>query len=525
MPKKRSTAAGGGKDRISELPEELLHSIIRHIPCPKETAQTSTLSSRWRHFWCSYPVAEFNSTNIEGLRRFVDATMKKFSPDKLLRMEALKVSLDLYDITICSPSVKQLLDLASKKKADYVAIEVNTEKFMRSFVFLWLPLESLSNSSARTLHLEKIKFEPKKNGEDNNLHLSLDSLLHLRLEFVEFLDHRLFTSLMASSPLLETLEICFVNGIRKLNLPNLKTLKISCMEEDLSRMFRKEFIAPQLNTLEITGCKYLRLCDISRVVSKLQNLKSLTLSGSGHEKKLKLSCPKLEEFNLSTPYGLEEIELDVKPCFRKFILNWRRCLPGVLKKCEIHGAAADCQWEVDFYICDIALDFFMDDVSHHWFLELKRFMIRFPRFHTISISYGEICKDGEADHGEHPVSKEHLKIMVLQSSSSTDNAGFLNGLFRICHPRFLTVGYERFHSKSLLEFFLDLTSHYSDKPLTKETWIKSKHQQHRWLHQLKDVKIKSRKGHQTIDTKQEINAISERIASLPAFEVCFELTW
>ncbi|CAN0914269.1 hypothetical protein LINGRAHAP2_LOCUS28450 [Linum grandiflorum] len=324
MPKNNSAATAGSEDRISALPEELLNSILRRIQCPQKRAQTWTLSRQWRNLGCSYPVAEFNAT-IERLQTFVDAMVKKFSSENLLRMGALKVSVSMsdsfsyaYNLEVRS-AMEQLLDLASKKKAEYVAIDVTHINGYSAF--LHLPMESLSNSSARTLHLDKIILESEENDNDG-IHLSLDSLLHLRLDFVGFEYTWLFARLMASCPLLETLEIRKLNGISKLNHPNLKTLKISDLDEDV--MFREELIAPQLNTLEIADCKYLRLSDISRTVSKLQNLKSLTLTRvSNQERKLKLSCPKLEEFHLWAWQGLEDIELDVKSCFRKFFLHWR----------------------------------------------------------------------------------------------------------------------------------------------------------------------------------------------------------
>ncbi|CAN0914356.1 F-box/FBD/LRR-repeat protein At5g53840 [Linum grandiflorum] len=426
---KNLTAAG--IDRISELPDEIVHSIFRHIASSKEIVQTAALSSRWRNLWRSYPVVEFNSRTTESFQQFVDETTKNFSPDRLLRIEALKLSLYLYNVDIRSSYLVQLLDIAATNNAEYIAIKVKVDncKGYVGHLYPWLPLDSLSNSSARTLHLEKINFKSKKKADHYDLHLSLDSLLHLHLESVRFSNPRLFASLLASSPLLETLEVIrYVDGMRNVNLPNLKTLKIYSITDLELRdwVFMEEFIAPQLNTLEIDNCFYLRLSDVFRAVSKLENLKYLTLTRlHSPEKKLKLSCPKLEELNLWAPYGLEEIELDVKPCFRRFFMHWRLSSPGELKKCEIHNAAVDSRLEVDF---GVSMTFLRNSVSHQWFVGFKSFMIRFPQFHAISIACWENCKDGIADHDEPPLSIEHLNIMVC-SQYCTDDKGFLSHLF------------------------------------------------------------------------------------------------
>ncbi|CAN0914355.1 Putative FBD-associated F-box protein At5g22720 [Linum grandiflorum] len=493
----KNTTDAAAEDLISKLPDEILYSFCRHIPCPKQSAQTAALSSRWRNLWRSYTAVEFNSTNTEDFQEFVDATMEKFAQDELLQMQALKVSLDLSNSDDVSSSLEQLLDLASKKKAD-----------------------------AKTLHLEGIKFEQNKNDDGDLINLSLESLLHLHLESVVFPDGRLFASFMAtSSPLLETLEITgHVYRLSKLNVPKLKTLKISSTRDySLSRWFRERFIAPQLTTLEIDECDCYNftLHDVCEIVSKFENLKSLTLVRFAiPEYTLTLSCPKLEEFTLGAPALLRQIELHVKPCFRKFVVKWCKSMPDEIVKCEIHDAAVDCVVEVDFTLEDYSSGD-LPRIARGWFASLKMFMIRFPQFHTI-FSCWAICREGKTNPDEHPLSIEHLKI-TARSTPSIDDIYFLHDLFRVCDLRFLTVGYEPLYSKSLLKLFLDLASYYSGKGLAKnrETELRC----YGWLHQLKDVKIKPQDEEQTVDIEDEIKAISERMATSCAFKVCFELTW
>ncbi|CAN6219209.1 unnamed protein product [Urochloa humidicola] len=39
---------GAGPDRISGLPNDLVHAIMLHLPCTADTARISVLSRRWR---------------------------------------------------------------------------------------------------------------------------------------------------------------------------------------------------------------------------------------------------------------------------------------------------------------------------------------------------------------------------------------------------------------------------------------------------------------------------------------------
>uniref|UniRef100_A0ACD5W7C3 Uncharacterized protein n=1 Tax=Avena sativa TaxID=4498 RepID=A0ACD5W7C3_AVESA len=63
----RKAPANGGVDRISQLPDELLHRILAVLPAV-EAVQTSALARRWRHLWKRMPVLR-----VVGPRRFASA--------------------------------------------------------------------------------------------------------------------------------------------------------------------------------------------------------------------------------------------------------------------------------------------------------------------------------------------------------------------------------------------------------------------------------------------------------------------
>nr|TKW01360.1 hypothetical protein SEVIR_8G174400v2 [Setaria viridis] len=43
--------AGNGEDRISSLPNEVLHAILISLSSPRAAVRTGVLSHRWRHVW------------------------------------------------------------------------------------------------------------------------------------------------------------------------------------------------------------------------------------------------------------------------------------------------------------------------------------------------------------------------------------------------------------------------------------------------------------------------------------------
>ncbi|CAN0914346.1 F-box/FBD/LRR-repeat protein At2g04230 [Linum grandiflorum] len=308
-----STAA----DRISELPDEILHCILSRIKPQRKAAQTVTLSRRWRSLWRSYPVVDFSFYDVlqtKKFQKFCEATIKRFSLDRFLGMKTLELHLRGVDVKLCFPVFKQLLDLSSERKAEEIHLSSHRET---SITF-----QLLSNSATKIMTVADVQF-----AYNNDLALSLNSLRFLHLGFVSFEDDRILGNVLASSPLLETLKIdCLYTtelkvsthhtnlktlriascGFRKIEIafPGLQTLRL----KELLGLSKFELTAPQLNLLEIADCKN---CCFDTVISKLQYLKTLTLKDAKHGKKLKLSNPKLEELMLWGYGGLEEIEITV----------------------------------------------------------------------------------------------------------------------------------------------------------------------------------------------------------------------
>ncbi|CAN0914417.1 hypothetical protein LINGRAHAP2_LOCUS28560 [Linum grandiflorum] len=436
-----------GEDRISRLPDQILHCIIRRLDHSKEAGQTITLSKQWRRVWHSYPVVHFDlySRNSRSdLEKFSDSTIARFSRDSLLGMETLKLQPIVYEQgAISCPAVEQLLDLALERKAQEIEVIVSSFYYCLG---LRLPYRVLFNSTVKTLRLSKVVVD-------------IDDDFH------------------ANSPLLETLQLigCFgdmsfpveeeieivappfqvlqVTNLKKLHLescspveeiemvaPQLQSLYLQ--QKDLLRI---ELTAPLLQDLEINAT-CLTNTDVQDMISKLPSLKYLTLHQHffNDEKKLKLSSPSLVEFKLYPSLLVEEIELDAGPDLEKVFIHYDRWLDchHDLQKCRISNAGPSCRLEVCYIFRSGSKS---RDSIQEWFNGFKNFL-RCNHFHTVIIKNMNDNDIGFLEHKldteevDRDISRgtiEHLKCYF--TSSSCNQAAALEIFFWACRPKVLTI--------------------------------------------------------------------------------------
>ncbi|KAK1661105.1 hypothetical protein QYE76_049264 [Lolium multiflorum] len=81
-------------DRLSDLPDCLLHSILSHLG--RQAAHTSALSRRWRHLWRDVPCADLDE------REFVNSSWVRFEDfaDHLLTSIPPETQLDAFRLNL-----------------------------------------------------------------------------------------------------------------------------------------------------------------------------------------------------------------------------------------------------------------------------------------------------------------------------------------------------------------------------------------------------------------------------------------
>ncbi|CAN1751629.1 F-box/LRR-repeat protein 25 [Linum perenne] len=527
--KKRIKNNNGGRDLISDLPEEIIHQVLRRIPSPAKAARTTTLSRRWRSVWSRYPVLKFRYSDLrrpnddkrlENFKKFVEASMERFIRHSRMRIETLDISL------VGTPSdysslVKQLLKFAMERKVEEISVIFRNPAWLENLYIIH------ANFGAKILRLTGKELE-----EDDYHSYFLPFLASLRSLHLKNISGSLLSSLMAKCPLLETLKIGRYIDLKKLQIsdfPHLKTLKIMSFHEieieapTLQNLHlscylsvqKMELRAPQLKHLEIKDLVF-EVDLLNAVISELPSLKTLTLNGFKRVmKNLKLSIPRLEVFKLlNTPRILEEIELDAGPTLSRFFLHSSSARD--LRKCTINNAGACCRFEANFTI-----PFYMKQGSHPSYLGLvKGFITRFPQFQTVcitnltyndNVTFNTFKEEETGDNMSNPMSIDHLKYCTVQSNSEIDKHALLEALFRVCRPNHLTLIHRHKNSK---RFFQGILSIMQQKGGADESLM--------WLNGLKDVKIIT----QDVDVEIEEEELFMGSSTCKTQnQLCLELTW
>ncbi|CAN1264558.1 F-box/FBD/LRR-repeat protein At4g00160 [Linum perenne] len=562
-------AAGEAEDRISELPDEILHKILCDIISSKQVAKTSVLSRRWQSLWGTYPDVKFDKADIiaAAFQNFVDASIEKFALNSQLSMRTLDITIDCVQSepyrSLPLERLERLLKLASARNAECVSIEARGG--------IVLPYRVLSNSCAETLQLIDVVFDLD---EYSDFPLSFTSLRTLELQHIKFDHEQSFTSFLASCPFLETLTIATILVVKKLlvsNVPNLKYLRIvTCLSKEIEieapslqtlrlnsslSVTKLHLIAPQLICLDIEDYSNLKGGVLGTVISKLQSLNFLFLSGLERlGKKLKLSIPTVEVFELYAECDLEEIELNAGPSMLRFILfiDCQQTFPEELQKCVINNTTA-CQWIVDITLPIVYGEMDEgDEVHRSGILEsTKSFIAKYPQFQTVRfkvlddhkvihiagqdfVSYMfcasqcfisvfaykvTLFEEESGDPPKNPTTINHLKLHTSLSTKG-DHEGVLEAMFWICRPKFLTLVPEPSISKEFFQILLNIKSSLNTSG---EHRIK-------WQDQLKDVKIVKGDVDRVVEGRgeeMERMDVSKDMATLFATEkqVCFLLTW
>ncbi|CAN1158482.1 F-box/FBD/LRR-repeat protein At1g51370 [Linum perenne] len=520
---KSSTIADGistDDDRISSLPDEILHEILNRLRSHKQSAKAAFLSKRWNHLWLSYPVLEFYCTNYTFLEpsrstmdSFIAAAKRKFSSSRLNSyIKSVRIN------SLDSAFIGEIFDLIQNTQPEEIDLNLPSDSI--------IPTLLLNSSRLRTLKLYHCQI--LEQDQSKMINLQVIHLSHVSI------DNRALNSMIAAAPLLEKLTLIslyyYPKRVEVCNNANLKHLQI----RDMLRL--SEIVLGALHSLESLSLSLLHCHDLEIICSSLLlSLKSLEIMESyglrGHAvNKLISISPSLLSLRL-VRMNVVKIE---SPTLEKLELEWSSWHP---KRSMLHIDApslvnvhftGQVQWLLAITHAislqapkscrfELSLKNFYNNYGSHNLKELKDFLrkvtqqIQFVQLHlynTCLQSEHLVNWDQVQDDSPTPV-VERVELKPNHLYEQHDQTFIYNMLWS-CHPKYVSVPHQRLPSLKLINLaFMERTS-----PNCKKIACKC------WRHRLKDVKIvnKNDKG------EEELMDVSDNVLSARN-QVLFRLIW
>ncbi|XP_065871525.1 putative F-box/LRR-repeat protein At3g18150 isoform X1 [Euphorbia lathyris] len=308
------------EDRISDLPDSLIHHILSFLPSTKQAIQTGILSKRWQNQWTRVPVLIFESTSKsdKNFSQFIDRTLTLHD---CLKIKKFHIQFDCN--LRCDPHLTSKIRFATRKDVEELILNLCPLDEFR------LPKFLFNNASLVKLELFKCSI-------GYNVRVSWPSLKELKLECSQV--HNLaIENVVSGCPLLELLELSGIFGffdvvIASKSLKRLIFVDVETEDDSDDDSEKIEISCPNLEQLSITisvdsriGFSNLQDQAIENVLSNSPLLHTLELLhyscsdrlviASKSLKKLvlgelnlvnfklsefKISCPDLEEFEIGT---------------------------------------------------------------------------------------------------------------------------------------------------------------------------------------------------------------------------------
>ncbi|CAN1152128.1 hypothetical protein LINPERHAP2_LOCUS18547 [Linum perenne] len=481
------------EDRISELPDEIIHQILQSLGSHKQAARTSILSRRWLHLWLSYPVVEyrlFNGKSIDSLESFVVATSRR-----LLHERSIPLLLDSLNIFQWFPNISQpLYQLMSTALVWFDGGGGSRSPLKVVLTNHYNPNFTGLLEGGKLLNCSRTKFLQLRGFDLTGLQKPLlDNLQELSLDDVR-LSEKIFPNCLTNARHLEKLSLGFIIGIQSLdisvsNFPSLISLSFNGILPNRLKQL-KISSAPLLRSFCFIGyCKLLTVVsapnvkivglelkdelissrEVEDLISKFPSLESLdfNLSAVRVNDGVRISTHSLLKLTLTQSELKSEFEIDAPNLITLSIKT--NALPNNFR---VVNVAPSCQCVVD---CSC----YQGSLPTSWFIDLSKclkalatpfhqlvFKLHFrllPKVSTLDLSQVE-CESS-------PLVVQHLQLgtdlpLGPKDIGKRDNKTLLlDGLLSTLHPMTLSIARlpHSHYKKSLFSDVLKIGEHMSKK--------------------------------------------------------------
>ena len=398
------------KDRISELPEFIIHHILSFLST-KAIVKTSLLSKRWNGFTSSYPVLDFNEDYFQD-KEFPTHGYKpdqKFMPkyeefqtrEKV--MHFLNNSLLRFcEQKICMDTLMLKVTLLNKKNTALVNKWVQMAVENRVKV-----LDVVVTKNKKTLYrLPEIVFSAKRltvlklvgcRLEHSNMKntITLYSLKKLSLGNV-YVEEQMLQNLVSCCPSIEHLTLKYCVGLKKFHAhAPLKYLTISSLPKletvyyiegsSIRNLIYGYSIGEELGEIKVNACQNLRVLSLTGASitdqclydlgTKFPHLQTLNLSHCNMLETVHISSPSLNTLILWFCNKIREGEIDT-PNLRNFKVYSNDKFPKLSLK-----SGGSCQTSAYCKTSRISNYHLNTD----WLLELREFLKNAIRAKTFSL--------------------------------------------------------------------------------------------------------------------------------------------
>ncbi|KAK3125193.1 hypothetical protein QOZ80_7BG0601540 [Eleusine coracana subsp. coracana] len=217
----------GEADRISALPDDVLHLVLVRLGCSCEAARTSVLARRWRGLWTCLPEYSFGCIETM-LAEEVEAVLARVTRPAL---DSLDIEAELVP-DLAADCASSLLRAAARLSPETVEITLYNPEDEEAAV----ELPCFDRTSTLILEMNGVPLAPPPAG------------VFSRLECLELTtSSNIFDALLPSCPLLRVLRIRAYRELKEITVHSM-TLEELTVERVyvFSSMYRIEIDAPEL---------------------------------------------------------------------------------------------------------------------------------------------------------------------------------------------------------------------------------------------------------------------------------------